>query len=68
MWNPHLANDKIMLEKCQDGLLDVVKGDYSYDASVTDMLNDLKWESLESRREHVQLMLYNISKQNTYLH
>ena len=37
--------------------LSCCKGDYSYDASVTDMLNDLKWESLESRREHVQLML-----------
>jgi len=31
------------------------------------MLNNLKWESLESRREQFSvIMLYNILKQNTY--
>ena len=32
------------------------------------MVNELKWESLESRREQLSLtMLYNILKQNVYL-
>ena len=39
-----------------------------YHASVTQMVNELKWESLESRREQLSLtMLYNSLKQNVYL-
>ena len=34
----------------------------------TQMLNELQWESLESRRDQSRLiMLYNILKQNIYL-
>jgi len=62
------ANDKIILEKVQRQAAKYVKGDYSYAACVTDMPNDLKWESLESRREKFSLiMLYHILRQNTYL-
>ena len=43
------------------------KGEYTCDASVTQMLNELQWESLESRRDQFSLiMLYDILKQNTY--
>jgi len=59
---------RLCWRKCGDGLLDYAKGDYSCDASVADMLNDLQWESLKSCREQFSLiMLYNILKQNTYL-
>jgi len=66
VWNPHLTTDNIVLEK---GVLhDMLKVYiYTYDASVTQMLNELEWESLESRREQLSLtMLYKILKQNTY--
>ena len=47
-----------------------MKGIYTctYNASVTQMLNELQWESLESHREQSCLiMLYNnILKQNIY--
>ena len=44
-----------------------VKGIYTYNASVTGMLNELLWESLESHREQSRLiMMYNILKQNIY--
>ena len=68
VWNPHLTTDKIALEKVQRRAARYVKGIYSYHASVTQMVNELKWESLESRREQLSLtMLYNILKQNVYL-
>jgi len=64
-----LNNDKIMLEKVRRRAARYIKGEYRYDASVTEMLNDLNWESLESCREQFTslIMLYNILKQNTYL-
>ena len=41
---------------------------YTYDASVMQKLNELHWESLESRRDQSRLIvLYNILKQNIYL-
>ena len=68
VWNPHLISDKNTLEKVQRRAARYVKGVYMYDASVTQMLNELQWESLESRRNQFCLiMLYNILKQNTYL-
>jgi len=67
VWNPHLTTDKIALEKIQRRAAQYVKGIYTYDASVTQMLNELEWESLESCREQLSLtMLYNMLKQNTY--
>ena len=63
-------NDKNPLEKVQQcaALIRKIKGTYTYDASVTQMLNELQWESLESRRDQSRLiMLYNILKQNIYL-
>ena len=43
VWNPHLTTDKIALEKVQRRAARYVKGIYS---SVTQMVNELKWESL----------------------
>ena len=59
---------KNTLEKVQKSAARYVKGINTYDASVTQMLNELHWESLESRRDQSRLiMLYNILKQNIYL-
>ena len=60
---PYLMNDKNSLEKVQCCAARYVKGIYTYDASVTQMLNKLQWESLESHRDQSCLiMLYNILK------
>ena len=62
-----MTNDKNALENVQRRATRYVKRIYIYDASVTQMLNELQWESLKSRREQSRLiMLYNILKQNTY--
>ena len=69
VWNPHLINDRNALEKVQRHAARYVKGIYTYDASVTQMLNELQWESLKSHREQSRLiMLYNILKQNFISH
>ena len=51
VWDPHLISDKNTLEKVQRHAAQYVKGVYTYNASVTQMLNELQWESLESHRE-----------------
>jgi len=58
-------NDKNTLEKVQRCAAWYVKGIYTYDAIVTQMLSELQWESHESCRDqsHVYLiMLYKILK------
>ena len=68
VWSPYLINDKNTLEKVQRRAARYVKGIYTYDASVTQILHELQWESLESRRDQSRLiMLYNILKQVTYM-
>ena len=68
VWSPYLINDKNTLEKVQRRAARYVNAIYTCDASVTQMLDKLQWESLESRREEFCLiMLYNILKQNIYL-
>ena len=61
-------NDKNSLEKVQQCAARYVKGIYTYDTSATQILHELQWESLDSRRDQSHLiMLYNILKQNIYL-
>ena len=43
VWSPHLINDKNMLEKVQKCAARYVKGEYTYDASVTEMHNEFNW-------------------------
>ena len=61
------TTDKITSERVQRHTARYVKGVYIYDASVTQMLNKLRWESLESRREQFSIILYNILNQNVCL-
>ena len=42
VWSPYLINDKNTLEEVQRSAARYVKGIYSYDASVTQMLNELQ--------------------------
>ena len=56
---------KNTLEEVQRSAARYVKVIYSYDVSVTQMLNELQWESLRDQ-SHL-IMFYNILKQNIYL-
>jgi len=66
VWNPHLTNDKIVLEEVQRCAARHVKGEY--DVSVTRDAKKLEMGITRSRKEQFSLiMLYNILTQNTYL-
>ena len=59
VWSPWLAKDKVQLERVQHRAARYVCNTYSRHSSVTDMLNRLEWESLESCRKTMHLcMLY----------
>ena len=57
MWSPHTATGKQKIEMVQRRAARYATNRYHYTSSVTDMLQDLDWESLESRRVKIQLIL-----------
>ena len=60
-WSPHLSKNIAAIEKVQRRAARFVCGDFSKRSSVSKMLADLKWSSLEERRESNQLTyLYKI--------
>jgi len=59
VWDPHLAKDTQLVEVVQWKGARFVSNNYKRTASVTDMINKLGWESLESRREKTRLNLMN---------
>ena len=59
VWDPHLAKDTQLVETVQRKGARFVSNNYRRTASVTDMINKLGWESLESRREKARLNLMN---------
>ena len=58
VWCPWLLQDINQLEKIQCRAARFVVNDYSYHASVTEMINTLGWSSLEQRRYQLQLCLF----------
>jgi len=54
-----------MLEKVQRWAARSVKGDYSCDATVTDMFYDLQWKSLELCREQFSSQAHEYTPFNT---
>lgn len=59
--NPHTVQDKYQLEMVQRRAARYCTNRYHNKSSVTDMLQDLNWETLESRRTKLQLtMLFKI--------
>jgi len=61
IWDPHHKKYISQLEMIQRRAARFVLGQYERKSSVTDMLNHLKWESLEQRRKVACLtMLYRI--------
>ena len=57
LWDPHLKKDINQLEVVQRRAARWIKNDYGWRSSVTDMLEQLGLESLESRRQDQRLIL-----------
>ena len=58
VWDPHEKQDINKLEMIQRRGARFVKHNYHNRFSVTDMLNDLKWRSLENRRRDARLTMF----------
>jgi len=57
VWDPHLAKDINKLENIQRRSARFVKGDYRTIYSVTQMLQELGWQDLQSLRRDLRLAL-----------
>ena len=61
VWDPHLAKDINKLENIQRRSARFVKGGYRTTSSVTQMLQELGWQDLQSRRRDLRLaLLYKV--------
>ena len=54
-WDPHHQKDKAALERIQRKAARFVTGNYDQTMSVTEMLQDLQWDTLEMMRRHTRL-------------
>ena len=62
VWDPYEKGDVATLEKVQRMAARLVKGDYKRESSVTQMICDLGWQSLEARRALSRLsLMYKIA-------
>ena len=57
VWDPYEKGDVATLEKVQRRAACFIKGDYKRESSVTQMICDLGWQSLEARRAVSRLSL-----------
>jgi hypothetical protein len=57
VWNPHLKGDISTLEAVQRRAARFVMHNYSWESSVTEMMETLGWQSLEQRRREARLVL-----------
>lgn len=72
IWDPYHNNNKMTLEKVQRRAARFVLNNYQPKASVTGMLHDLQWETLEVRRTKLRLItiykeVHNINPSNIQL-
>ena len=58
VWSPYTKENKSKIEKVQRRAARWVSNDYSTYSSVTDMLSNLGWRSLENRRIDAQLTMF----------
>ena len=56
-WDPYHQTDKATLERVQRRAARFVTGDYKTESSVTTMINNLGWKTLEERRPASRLTL-----------
>ena len=61
-WDPYYKKDKASLERVQRKAARFCTQDYQQAASVTDMLKELNWDTLETRRKKARLTrMYKLS-------
>ena len=61
VWDPHTHKDIDKIEKVQRRAARFVNNDYSWHTSVSCLINDLEWQSLQSRRSTLKVtMMYKI--------
>jgi hypothetical protein len=66
VWDPHQQQDKQRLERIQRRAARYVTNRYHNTSSVSDMLDQFEWLSLESRRTNSRLtMMYKMTKNLT---
>jgi len=58
-WNPGTKKNKDLLEKVHRRAARFVKGDYQRTASVTSMLAELGWETIEQSRQNTRLKTFH---------
>jgi len=64
LWDPYLQKDKHRLDMVQRRSARYVTNRYGNSSSVSDMIKQLNWTSLEDRRKNARLtMLYKINNQ-----
>jgi len=56
-WDTHHQKDKATIERIQRKAARFVTGDYDRTTSVTEMLQDLQWDTLETMRRHARLCI-----------
>jgi hypothetical protein len=59
IWDPHQAHNIRGVEKIQRRAARFVKRDYNWKSKVTPMLNELRWPSLELRRQRARIILFH---------
>ena len=59
VWDPHTQRNVTKLEMVQRRAARFVKGDYERTSSVTSMLTDLHWNTLQERRMQVKSAMLN---------
>ena len=61
IWDPHFEKDINQLDRVQRRGARFVRKDYSRESSVSNMIKDLRWDSLKQRRKEARLsLLYKV--------
>ena len=61
VWDPHLQKDINKIEKIWRRAATFVKNDYSWNTSVTDLINNLQWQNHQSRKTDFKVLrMYKI--------
>ena len=58
VWHPHKKSNRDKIEKVQRRAARFVLNNFRHKASVSEMLHDLRWKSLDGRRQDQRLVLY----------
>jgi len=57
-WDPYTARDSHQLDRVQRRAARFVKRDYRQTTSVSELISELRWQSLEDRRKNARMSLF----------